>query len=390
MPRPLIPAPWKFQPPAGLRIVDVRDAADLAGHAAAWAELLLQSPAASPMLSYPHVSAFFETQVEPPETWLCLFAYEGENLVGVLPLIASRAVAALGFSLLYLKVPYDALHTSAVDCLTLDGHEEILEIFVDYLARIPRAWPLIRIREVPEISPSMVYLAGGKSRLRAVKKVSASENYIPVPADFAAYHAGLSSNFRRQLKRGAKKLEESPEIAFLCREAARPPAENMRRFEEVEDKGWKGEGGSSVKAAAGVSRLFALAAERFHEQGWMEWNFLESAGETVGAHYAVRIRRTLFLLKIAYDEAYSACSPGNLLIEKTVQHAIEAGDVDEINCVADCAWHRNWAMQNRLLYDLVILPKIPVLSALAEKILNSENPRIRSLIPISRSSSTHD
>ncbi len=380
MSSPLIPAPWRFQPPAALRIVDVRSAADLSSHAAAWAELLLQSPAASPMLSYPHVSAFFETQVEPPESWLCLFAYEGDTLVGVLPLIAARAVGALGFSLLYLKVPYDALHTSAVDCLTLEGREEILEVFVDYLSRIPRAWPLIRIREVPENSPSMVHLSRGTGRLQAVKKVSASENYIPVPADYAAYHAGLSSNFRRQLKRGGKKLEELPEIAFLCREASRPQAENMRRFEEVEDAGWKGESGSSVKATAGVSRLFALAAERFHEHGWMEWNFLESAGKTVGAHYAVRIKRTVFLLKIAYDEAHSACSPGNLLIEKTIQNAVSAGDVDEINCVADCAWHRNWDMRNRLLYDLVILPKIPVLSALAGKILNSENPRIRALI----------
>lgn len=380
MSRPLLPAPWKFHAPAALRIVDVRDATDLAKHAAAWAELLVQSPAASPMLSYPQVSAFFETQVEPPESWMCLFAYEGEKLVGVLPLIAARAVGALGLSLVYLKVPYDTLHTSAVDCLTLEGREDILEIFVDYLARMPRAWSLIRIREVPENSASMVALSRPGNRLRAVKKVSASENYIPVPKDIEAYRAGLSSNFRRQLKRGGKKLEELPEIAFLCRESARPPDENMRRFEEVEDKGWKGESGSSVKAAAGVSRLFTLAAERFHEHGWMEWNFLESAGTTIGAHYAVRIKRTLFLLKIAYDEAHSACSPGNLLIDKTIEHASRTGDVDEINCVADCAWHRNWAMQNRLLYDIVILPKIPVLSVLAGKILNSENPLIRALV----------
>ena len=107
----------------------------------------------------------------------------------------------------------------------------------------------------------------------------------------------------------------------------------------------------------------------------MEWNFLESGDKTIGAHYAVRIKRTVFLLKICYDEEYSACSPGNLLLEKVVEHASKSGDVDEINCVADCAWHRNWAMKKRLLHDVVILPDIPLLSGLIGRALNSRKFR---------------
>ncbi len=369
---PLIPAPWDFDPPANLRIEDIRTVGGLAPYADAWADLLLQSPAASPMLSYPQISAFFETQVPASQTWLCLLAFEDGKLIALLPLIAVRSFGALGLSILCLKTPYDILHTSGVDCLTVHGRENLIELFMDYLSRIPCAWPLIRLRELPGHSPSMVYLNRPGAKFHAVQNICGYENYIEIPATVEQFHAGLSSNFRRQVKRGGRKLEELKDVRFRCREATRSTAENMRRFEEVEDAGWKGAGNSSIKAVEGNSKFYAIAAERFQKHGWMEWNFLETGDQTIGAHYAVRMNRTVFLLKIAYDEAYSACSPGNQLLEKAIEHACQAGDVAEINCVSDCAWHKNWGMKKRTLHDLVILPDLPVISALVSTLLNSK------------------
>lgn len=371
----LLPAPWAFRAPAGLRILDVRSADDLAPHADAWAELLTHSRAASPMLSYPQISAFLESLVTPPETWMCLFAYEGERLRAVFPLIAARAVRVLGRGILILKTPYDIMHTSGVDCLTADGDEALVDVFLDYLGKMPRNWPLLRMRELPEHSPSMVHLAAGGLRKRSVTQQTAAENFIAISGGTPDFRAAFSSNFRRQLKRGNRSLEKLAEPTFLLRENQRSVAENMRRFEDVEDAGWKGEEKSSVKSDAAAAAFFRTAAERFQRFGWMEWNFLETAGQPIAAHYAVRMGRTLFLLKIGYCDGYSDCSPGNLLLEKTIAHAIEAGDVDEINCVADCAWHRNWGMNRRLLHDLVILPRLPIVGGLICRVLNSQTAR---------------
>lgn len=292
-------------------------------------------------------------------------------MIGVFPLIAARSYGALGLSVLCFKTPYDMMHTGAVDCLTQPGREDVIEVFVDYLSRIPRTWPIIRIREIPENSPSMICLNRRSAHLHAIQRRCGGENYIQIPGSIENFHASLSSNFRRQLKRGRKKLEELEDVRILCREELRPLEENMRRFEEVEDAGWKGAENSSIKADEKNSRFYAIAAKRFKNHGWMEWNFLETNNKSIGAHYAVRIKRTLFLLKIGYDEKYSAFSPGNLLLEQIVENACLSGDVDEINCVAECAWHKNWAMKNRLLYELIILPRIPVISAMISSILNS-------------------
>lgn len=368
----LLPEQWKFNPPDNIQIVDVRSIHELEPHADAWADLLLQSTAASPMLSYPLISAFFETQILPSETWLCLFAYKGKKLLGVLPLLVVKSFSLFGLSLLFLKTPYNNFHTSAVDCLTLRGRENILELFVDYLSCMPKTWQLIRFREMPEHSPSMLYMNRHEKRLKIVKKLSGGENYIQLPADYEQYHARLSSGFKRQLKRRTGKLDKLTDVRFLCREDKRSSVENMKRFEDAEDHGWKGGKKSSIKAVVANSRFLAIAAERFQNYGWMKWNFLEIEEKTIAAQYCIQINRTLYLIKIGYDEEYSFCTPGNLLFNKVIQNACENRNVDEINCVATCAWHKNWGMTKRLLYDLIILPQIPIMSALLAQVLNSK------------------
>ena len=358
----LLPEPWRFIPPGDLRILDVRSVDELVDHEQAWNRLLLDSVTASPMMSFAQISAFMETQVKESESWLCLFAYERDQLIGVLPVIAARSFGALGFRLLLLKTPFDLMHTGSVDCLTLPGREELMEVFVDYLSRMPRTWSVIRIREIPGLSPTMVHLANPGRRMAAVAFQSAAENYIEVPSDLAVFHARLSSKFKAQLRRGLKKLQEFPDLRFLCRDESRSVHENMRRFESVEDAGWKGRESTSVKAMPANARFFQLAAERYAASGWMEWNFMEGDGTTIGAHYAVRVRRTVYLLKIGYDERYSKTTPGNVLLEKVVEHAIAAGDVDVISLVAECEWHSHWAMTRRELHDVIVLPPVPFIS----------------------------
>jgi CelD/BcsL family acetyltransferase involved in cellulose biosynthesis len=358
-----LPEPWRFEAPGNLRVLDVRSVDELAVHEEAWNRLLLDSTIASPMTSYAQISAFMETQIKESESWLCLFAYEREHLIGVLPLIAARSFSALGFRLLLMKTPFDLMHTGSVDCLTLPGREELIEVFTAYLSRMPRTWPLIRIREIPELSPTMVRLAKPDNRLAAISFQTGAENYIEVPSDLTVFHQRLSSKFKAQLRRGLKKLQAFPDLRFLCREESRCVEENMRRFESVEDAGWKGRESTSVRAMPANAMFFRLAAERYAAAGWMEWNFIEGDGTTIGAHYAVRVRRTIYMLKIGYDERYYAYTPGNVLIEKVVEHASAAGDVDELNFVADCEWHRHWAMARRELHDVIILPRIPLVSA---------------------------
>lgn len=75
-----LPDRWTFRPPAGVRLLDVRSLEELNQHAQAWNDLFQKADRLTPMLSFPWVRAFFKHQDAAPEKWLCLFAYENDQL----------------------------------------------------------------------------------------------------------------------------------------------------------------------------------------------------------------------------------------------------------------------------------------------------------------------
>lgn len=351
------------RPATGLRILEAHTLPELEAHAEAWTRLLLESASALPRQSYPWIRAFLEHKAPPGKHWFCLFAYEGDRLVGVLPLIEVRRYKLPFRPLLLLKVPYDALHTTSVDALTLSGRENLMREFVRHIQASRNVWPVIRLRLLPEHSASLIWIREDRGACVACK-ASGAANYVPLPADYSTYHDGLSHGFRRQLKRRGRKLAELEGVRFLLREGSRSIEENLARFIEVEDSGWKGEAQSSIGSAAGNAALFLAAAKEFAKSGWMEWNFLEAQGKTIAAQFAVRIRRTLHVIKIGYREDYSFCTPGNLLFAKVIENSCAQGDVDEVNCMTSWDWHKDWNMRSRRVYDLIVFPSIPALAGI--------------------------
>jgi hypothetical protein len=112
-----------------------------------------------------------------------------------------------------------------------------------------------------------------------------------------------------------------------------------------------------------------MVTGRLAERGWLEWQFLRAEGKTIAGQLGTRIGRTLVLLKIAYREEYKAYAPGNVLLARTIERAFACRDVDEINCLTDFPWTRNWNMRMRPYYQVHVYPKmaIPMLVGAAPK-----------------------
>jgi len=359
-----LPARWNFRPPAGIRLVDVRTLEELDQHGAAWNSLLHQAARLSPILSYAWMRAFFKNQVRGPEQWLCLFAYENDHLIGILPLVSSYAIKVFGFSLHLFKLPYHVAHTGGTDCLTLPGRENVVGLFLDYLNRIPRTLPVLSLKHVPEHYPSVTYFARKKHKMCAAKVPGGFETFIPLPKSSDEYFTGLSQNARKNLNRRSRELEKIPDVRFLFRESLRSVHENTIRFLDIESCGWKGKEKTAVRNFTGSAELFENAAEELAKQNLMAFSFLETGEKTMAAHYAMVNNRTLYILKMAYDEAYEECAPGNLLMLKVIGAACDSGTFDEVNFVAAPPSAARWNVQKRALVHLIVLPKIPLLSHL--------------------------
>ncbi len=360
-----LPDSWKFNPPGKIRVIDVRSLNELKRYENDWNNLLLQSTAASHMLSYQWISAYLETKVcSPAKTWICLFAYYRKKLIGVLPLIINKKLSFCEWSIIFFATPYDVFHTSSVDCLTLQKHEDVLELFIDYLWHIPHVLPVVHIKKISGNSPSMIYLKQAEKNICIVPEKSGAECFLPISGSYDAYLSKLSPKFKKELRRRSRRLNELKGIRFLLRENKRSVNENIKRLIDIEGKGWKGKNKTSINARQGDAALHTLGIERLDKCGWMDWNFLEAENKTIAVFSASRINRIIYGMKSGFDESFAFYTPGNLLFQRMVQYAFDSGDVDEINCMSEMPWQKRWKMNRRLLYNLVIFPNIPVFSRL--------------------------
>jgi CelD/BcsL family acetyltransferase involved in cellulose biosynthesis len=80
---------------------------------------------------------------------------------------------------------------------------------------------------------------------------------------------------------------------------------------------------------------------------------------------SVRVGRTLFLLKIAYDEQLAYLSPGNVLMANLVESCCEDPDVDRIDCTVWQPWHQRWGMTREPTFRFTAFNSRSVRGALA-------------------------
>ena len=347
-----LPEKWDYSAPNGVCLSIVRNLEDLSEHSDAWDQLFLKSNC-HPTVSYAWIKGFFKHLLDPSETWICMFAYRGKDLIGVLPLIVRKAYRIAGLSVILFRTPYNEMHTSSVECLMPPDNDEAFDIFYECLFHIPRSLPIIRFREIYGDSPVLIRCA--------LTSFAKNENYIPLTEDYETYRSSISSNLRRLLKRSLKKLNKIDNVSFVMREKQRSTEDNFNRFMDAEDASWKGEESSSIKALPHHADALLEIASELNKRGWVEWNFIETEDKTIAAHFAIRVNRKLYIDKIGYDEHYKDCSPGNLLFNQAIEDAFSNGDVEELNTGADCPWHYQWQVKSRKTYDAVIIPQIPVL-----------------------------
>ena len=368
-----------------LRIIEESTPEGLDRHGEAWDAQVSASPQVSPVLSYSWMRAFLELRIPLAVRWSCLFAYDGERLAAVLPLVEDGMRGFPPARTVRLSAPRNVFHTTRVDALASDRFST--ECFVKFLKSSRRAWPIISLRALPADSPTIAGAGRAGSFVRV--RESGGENFISLPGSFSDYASRLDGKFLRELRRRLRKLEALGQVAFLLRESSRPIRENLERFVEVEDSGWKGDGHSSIRQIPGESGFYLRAAEGLARHGWLEWNFLELDGRTIAAHFALRNGRTLYVLKIGYHREFSAFAPGNLLLWKTIENAIAAGDVDEVNFLALCDWHADWDVRTRPLYDATIFPIPSLAGRLLERLLRAK-PQAPSPKPPPKGGTTND
>lgn len=341
---------------APLRLVTAATLPELEPHASAWNCLALSAPERLPMLSYAYLRPFFEYQLERGESWRCMFVYEGERLVGVLPLITAPE-RGLGGILSRLHPPLNP-HCVSVSFLLASGFEErVARYLLSELARTNPHYFSLTFERVHCDSRILGLPREVLDDVHIMKEPAGNGSYLPISGSFREYRESLSINFKRNLRKWDKRLSRLPDVRVQFLTGQDADSFTFEQFMQIEASGWKGRRGSAILSSPRRAEFYRALIQELREVGWLELHLLKTGEKLIAAHLGMRMERALVLWKIAYDEAFSNCGPGNILFEKTIERAFLSGDIDEINCLTDMEWHRHWKMDQRPYYNLYLYPR---------------------------------
>ena len=331
----------------------------LRAHADAWNQLAYAAPHRLPTLSYAWVASYLENLLTSQEKWYCILAFDRQELVGVLPIVVAPH-KVLGNPLPRLRTPHNK-HSFSVDFLSASGREsEVIPFLLKSLMEAQSRLYDFSLNRLPLVSPTMTAFDNVREGAIFVKEFDGAGSYLKLENTFEQYKKSLSRNFSRNLIKAKNKLARLPAVKTVFLSEGDATVDGLEHFMRIEASGWKARAGTAISQSPKLVAYYSSLVRRLSDLRWLEWHFLQTGDRIIAAQMGVKMGRALVILKIAYDEEMSYCSPGNLLLESTIERAYTSGDIDVIDCITDMPWHKNWKMEQRDYYNFWIYPRKPI------------------------------
>jgi len=215
-------------------------------------------------------------------------------------------------------------------------------------------WDVICLDYLPEDSPTLragIKVADELGWYRVVEETLESP-WRPLRQPPAAWDEGLTRKFKANLRNRDRRLRMLGEVTFAVAKAGAEQRAALEVFYALEASGWKGERGTAIARRASAKAFYDRLVERTAPHTLIPT--LSVAGRPAAAQL-IRVQgRTLFMLKTAYDPAFSPYAPGQLLTARLIRYGIDRG-MEALDFLAEnMTWKGDWAPRLRRHYSLLL------------------------------------
>lgn len=215
------------------------------------------------------------------------------------------------------------------------------------LHRVPAESPICTV--LPQIT---------KHRAVTVVRAAASSLGVATRGSWAEYYGSLSSRITVNLPRLRRKAERALGPMTVTRLSPNP--EDARALLDtlvaVEDSGWKGRGGSSLKRQPELYEFFRRYCQRAAERERLRVTTLSFGDRVAAVELAIEACERHWQLKIGYLDELAAYYPGLHLIEGSIRAAFAAG-LDAYEFLGSAAsWEQPWRPEVRKYRTIASYP----------------------------------
>ncbi|MCP4141125.1 MAG: GNAT family N-acetyltransferase [Chloroflexi bacterium] len=171
-----------------------------------WDALLAQNHRQSSFITWEWLFSWWEIYGQKDQLWL-VTAWQDEELVGIIPLARNKErIKGINFRTLE-SLGSPQRDVSAILVKNMD--EKIITAMAEYLLAQKKQWDTVVLAYYTQNDPVLnaLRLAFQKAGYEGVDKFS-EQFYLPLAGDWPSFHATLSRNFRKNLRRATSSAKK--------------------------------------------------------------------------------------------------------------------------------------------------------------------------------------
>jgi CelD/BcsL family acetyltransferase involved in cellulose biosynthesis len=293
-----------------VKLLRIESVSELRKQALAWDDLWRRSESALPTHRAELVAQWVEHYAKNAPLVILAIEHEGQLVAG-LPLVGRRKCG----------IPLGGLTANCwSDSGTLlldpayDGREAI-NALMQGVRRL--RWPLLMFDDVNCQSAAwrQWHSLQAENHASVVIKPKYRIGQIDITHDWDAYVKAWSANHRRAIKKLRQAAETAGAVELVAHTELLPGDVEplLHQAFEIEDRSWKGEGGTSVLRTVGAYDFFLRQAQQLAAWNQFELYFLNFRGRPIAFDFCYSAKGVLSSHKIGYDVEFRDFGPFQLL-----------------------------------------------------------------------------
>ncbi|MEX0753318.1 MAG: GNAT family N-acetyltransferase [Xanthobacteraceae bacterium] len=278
------------------------------------------------------------------------------QLAGLFPVRIDRHRYAMPLPVLTAWIhPYAPLGTPLVH---REMAEPVIAAWLDHVARDASLPDLLLMRLFPEEGPFAAALAGELAcRGCAARSFDRHQRAVLDPGENRTryFERTLTGKRQRELRRQRRRLEQLGPVTVAQAHDGSQLAHSLDEFFALEATGWKGRAGTAALINENICHFMQRAVAALGREGKVSIHRLLLDGKTIAACIVLKSGNTAWTWKVAHDEAFSAFSPGVLLMATLSELVLADTTVARIDSCATGAhmmmnqlWHERLMMADCL------------------------------------------